>query len=334
MKMGLSDVEGRVLHGLVEEASGDIVIRLDPQGFIIYASSNIAELGHDLSSMLVMPHVSDLAEKNHGSAVSSFFEQVMAGETPHGWFEFPVLAQRSDDNRGLVESRRWYALSLRLIDDDDSAAQGALGLLRSVQHKRSLEGELHSRAVTDPLTGLANRHAFCASLRRHLAGGGGQVMAVLAVDRLRALYMQFGQRTADEIMWGFAKYLETMALPGHELAQLDNERFAVILPDFEMKDAKNWAEDVLKTFSALALPSSARSPKLTASAGLARVECTVDWTLRQAELALVMARAGGGMQVGQCGYQGGAGSADASLSASAANSPGMNGGVGVAAGGR
>jgi tripeptide aminopeptidase len=31
--IGLSDVEGHVLHGLLEETSGDIVIRLDRQGF-------------------------------------------------------------------------------------------------------------------------------------------------------------------------------------------------------------------------------------------------------------------------------------------------------------
>lgn len=318
MKMGLNDVEGRALHGLVEEASGDIVIRLDPQGFLIYASENISEIGRDLTGMLVMPHISDLAQSEHGAEVGDFVSRVLTGQKTRGWCEFPVVLRPADG--GLINSLstetalgagplpnpddrlRWYALSLKVIKGESGTITGAVGLLRSVQHKRTLEGELHSRAVTDPLTGLANRHAFCASLRRHLAAGGGQYLVILAVDGMRALFMQYGQRTADEIMWGFAKFLETMALPGHEIAQLDNERFAVILPDMSANAAREWAEDVLQTFSALALPTSARGPRLSASAGLAATECTVDWTLRQAELALVMARAGGGKQVGQCGY--------------------------------
>ncbi len=312
MKIGLSDVEGRVLHGLVEEASGDIVIRLDAQGFIVFASDNASELGRDFSSMLVMPHISDLAEGGYADHVSHFVTNVFGGHRPRGWCEFPVKVCGSDhDCRRTRECNNWYALSLKVINNDDGQSEGALGLLRSIQHKRSLEGELHSRAVTDPLTGLANRHAFCASLRRHLAQGGGQQLVILSVDRMRALYMQFGQRTADEIMWGFAKYLESMAMPGYEVAQLDSERFAVILPDNDPRAARMWADDVLKTFSALALSSSAKAPKLTASAGLTSIECTVDWTLRQAELALVMAQAGGGMQVSECAYHAKVGSAAA-----------------------
>ncbi|MEM6267145.1 MAG: hypothetical protein AAF707_06440, partial [Pseudomonadota bacterium] len=45
MDMGLSALEGRVLHGLLEEASGDIVIKLDEAGFILHASANVVQLG-------------------------------------------------------------------------------------------------------------------------------------------------------------------------------------------------------------------------------------------------------------------------------------------------
>jgi diguanylate cyclase (GGDEF)-like protein len=221
----------------------------------------------------------------------------LAGHPQGGWVEFPIIACADHDLCHEPHGQRWYALSLRPVFDDTGAVEGALCLMRSVQQLRNLEGELHARAVTDPLTGLANRQAFCANLRRHLAHGGGQMMAVLAVDGMRALLMRYGQRTADEVLWGFAKFLETMALPGHQVAQLDGERFGVLLPEMTSRQAREWAQDVVETFSTLAAPASARAPQLTASAGLARVECTVDWTLREAELGLVLARAGGGRQV-------------------------------------
>ncbi len=303
MKIGLNDVEGRVLHGLLEEASGDIVVRLDRHGFIIHASANIAELGLDLSAALLLPHITDLAEREHAVFLGEHVGAVLAGRAQIGWVEFPVIACAERDSCRETQCQRWYALSLRPMCNTAGAPDGALCLMRSVQQVRSLEGELHARAVTDPLTGLANRQAFCAGLRRHLAQGGGQMVSVIAVDGMRALLLRYGQRTADEVLWGFAKFLETMALPGHELAQLDGERFAVLLPGVTPRAAREWAEDVIATFAGLAAPASAKAQHLTASAGLARVECTVDWTLREAELGLVMARAGGGRQVAVGGHR-------------------------------
>jgi GGDEF domain-containing protein len=303
MNIGLSDVEGRVLHGLIAESSGDIVTRLDRNGFIVYASANFAELGVDPGATLLLPHITDLAERDHAAFVGEHVAAALAGQVLTGWVEFPVIACNERDSCREPHCRRWYSLSLKPVHAADGTVEGALCLMRSVQKLRSLEGELHTRAVTDPLTGLANRQSFCASLRRHLATGGGQMIGVFAVDGMRALLMRYGQRTADEVIWGFAKFLETMALPGHEVAQLDGERFGVLLPEMTARGAREWADDVLQTFSALAAPASTRSPQLTASAGLARVEITVDWTLREAELGLVMARAGGGQQAATAGHR-------------------------------
>ena len=303
MNVGLREVDGRVLHGLIEEVSGDIVLRLDQRGFILDASANIAELGLDPGATLLLPHITDLADTGHAAFVAAHVTAGMAGRSESGWIEFPVIACDEPDIGREARFQRWYALSLRPMRDANGVVEGALCLMRSVQQVRSLEGELHARAVTDPLTGLANRQAFCASLRRHLARGGGQMVAVLAVDGMRALLLRFGQRTADEVTWGFAKFLETMALPGHELAQLDGERFGVLLPEMTSRAARDWADEVVQTFSVLAAPASTRSPHLTASAGLARVTCTVDWTLREAELGLVMARAGGGRRVAVAGHR-------------------------------
>ncbi|WP_299194733.1 sensor domain-containing diguanylate cyclase [uncultured Erythrobacter sp.] len=303
MKIDFSNAEGRVLHGLIEDAAGDIVVRLDSAGFIVHASANASQLGIDLSSLLLMPHISDFADPDHTADLVRYVTQVLSGGVSHGWIEFPVCKSAApEEERADNEfaEPRWYAFSLRLIDDDDGVPQGALGLLRSVQQKHSLEGEISARALTDPLTGLANRHAFCADLRCAIAGEGEHTMAVLAVDRMRAIFMQYGQRTADEIQWGFAKYLESMVLPGHTLAQIDSERFGVLLRGMNTAQARGWAGDTLRTFAGLAGSSSSRTPELSASAGLARAEMNVDWTLRQAELGLVMARAGGGMRVSVC----------------------------------
>lgn len=292
-----------MLHGLLVEISDDIVIRLDRQGFIIHASANIADLGLKLALRLLPPHITDLAERDSAALVAAHIGPVLAGRSQVGWAEFPVVACEERETCREAHCQRWYALRARPLRDAAGMPDGALCVMRSVHQLRSLEDELQARALTDPLTGLANRHTFCASLRRHLAKGSGQTLAIFAFDGMRALLLRYGQRTTDEVLWGFAKFLETMALPGHEIGLLDEERFAVLLPDMTVSAARMWAEDVITTFCALAAPAAPKAPQLSASAGLARVECTVDWTLREAELALVLARAGGGRQVAVAGYR-------------------------------
>lgn len=297
--MHFGDAEGRVLHGLIEDAMDEIVVRLDGAGFITYASANASELGIDLDALLLMPHISDLADPDYAAEILRSVREVLEGRAPDIHLEFPLRAQASEDGDYAMHPprlRRWYSISLRAIAPDDGASQGALGLMRSVQHKHVLGGP----APVDPYTGLPGRQVFCGSLSRVLSGGDPHFMAVFAVDRMRAIFMQYGQATADEIRWGFARFLDTMTHSEQEVAHIDDERFGVILPGMDVRAAREWASEVLKTFSDLTATSTNRHQELSASAGIARVENTVDWTLRQAELGLVMARAGGGMQVGLC----------------------------------
>ena len=304
MGIGLSNEEGAVLHGILGDAAGDIVIRLNAHGFIDRQSDCLLPLGVDLTQMLFPPHVAELADSPYAGLVSGHYQSVMLGESRTGWIEFRTKCCGDEDQCQRADCGQWYALSLRRLDDEDGEPTGALGLLRSMQRVRSLEDELFASALTDPHTGLVNRQVFLARLREELRDGSGGCLAVLAIDRMRALFMQYGQHAADEINWGFAKFLQAMALPGADLAQLDSERFAVLLPGMDGDMAREWAGDLVETFSTLALTSSAKSPQLTASVGLANIRASVDATMRHAELALIMARAGGGDRVAQSGGEG------------------------------
>ncbi|WP_234027309.1 diguanylate cyclase domain-containing protein [Erythrobacter sp. KY5] len=314
--MGFQESVGCALHGQGKNASEDIVIRIDADGFIIHTSSNACRLGIDFNSLLLMPHVADLAAPQFAADVSRYCSSVLAFEERREWIEFARPAPQEEDTDADDESEaelHWYALNLRPVGRDSSGIGGAIGILRSVQEKheavraigREIAGGAASPASRDPVTGLANRHALCSSLSSTIAGARNHEnspasVAIFAIDRMRAIFMQYGQSTADEIRWGFARYLGTMTSPPHELAQLDDERFGVLLRGMSQREARDWASDVLKTFAGLTMASPGRASELTASAGIARAEISVDWTMRQAELGLVMARAGGGMQTGIC----------------------------------
>ncbi len=305
MNMHFNDADGRALHGLLEEASGDIVVRLDGGGFVLQASPNAAELGMDLSNLLLMPHISDFAEPDHRDAIARHVASVLHANrdmpAPQGWVEFPVHVCGSDENEGgecdtPIACRQWFALNLRPIAPDDGAPQGALGLLRSVDNTREMDDGQGQRSAPDPLKGLRNRQALIANLERCLQDSTTQAVAIVAIDKMQAILLQHGQHAADEIVWGLARFLEAMTHVDHELAQIDGERFAIRLPGMSARTAKSWVGDVLQTFAEITATSSTSDPKLTASAGVAQLETSVDYTMRQAELGLVMARAGGGKQ--------------------------------------
>jgi GGDEF domain-containing protein len=301
MRIDLNESEGRILYGLLQDVSGDIVIRLDRNGFIDQASANFAELGLDLAYGLLPAHITDLVESDYADFVRRHVSAALEGRAHEGWAEFPVIPSPGTGKEGEAHHQRWYALSLRPVLDAEGVLEGALCLMRSVQQLRDLEIELLTRDGIDPDTGLANRKTFCASLQRHLARGGEHMVAVFAIDQINAVRICYGQPAVDELHSALASFLKTLAHSGLELALLDDERFGVLLPNSTLAAARVWSEDVVRTFQELAATAPAKAPRLSVSAGLARVALAVESGLRDAELGLILARAGGGCQVAIAG---------------------------------
>ncbi|MEO1220719.1 MAG: diguanylate cyclase [Pseudomonadota bacterium] len=299
MNTSFYNVNAYATDSAIDAPVSEIIVQIDPDGFVVSASSNTAQLGVDLSSMLLMPHVADFAVPDHQAQVKRYVQNVIEGDCGAQVVEFPVIhSDTSECDEG--GNQHWYSLELRCLDSDTGGSAGALGVLQSVQHKYEAHEQKPDGVISDPFTGLADRRSFISSLIGSIAINETASVAVFAIDSMRAIFMQYGQGTADEIRWGFARFLEAMTEPQQSLAQIDEERFGVVLPGLSPRQARKWANDTLKVFSGLASPSSGREPELSASAGIARADLGAEWTLRQAELGLVMARAAGGMQAAIC----------------------------------
>lgn len=309
MKLQIQNRVDHTISGRSLDLADEIFVRLDTAGFFVDASINVARLGIDLDAMLVMPHVTDFVSTDYRSKVTRYFHQVVAeGGCSHS-VRFPVNAIHSDDTDhsdylGEAEGRDWYDLTLTRLDDDEGELAGVLGTLQIVCEDIGIadQNPAPKPVVTanDPFTGLADRRAFVRELTGGIATNESASVAILAIDGMRAIFMQYGQATADEIRWGFARFLEAMAETHFTIAQIDDERFGVILPGRGSAEAKEWACETLRIFAGLAMPDAGSKPDLSASAGIARLDLSAEWTIRQAELGLVMARAAGGMQAAIC----------------------------------
>lgn len=296
MDMSFSAAEESALRGLVGGSDGEIILRLDRDGLIAAASPNIRALGLDPCEMLIKPHVADLAERDHREAVNHYVSRTLSGIEPNDQIEFPLALASSAENAQSMpnDSRHWHALRIHPIAGPDSQSiVGGMGLLRSIERLRSLESELNLSSTTDPLTGLDNQQSFLARLERVVACESQSVVMLFEIDSFRALQLQYGRSAADEVLWAFARFLQTMTPEERCLARLQGERFGAVLADCSIEQARIWGEEVRSIFAGLTATQTARKPQVSINIGLAHCGGSADQSLQHAELALLLARAKG-----------------------------------------
>ena len=279
---------GAILQDLLAQSIGSIIVKTDQAGFIEDASPGLDTLGIRLSELLFKPHVADLSNGEHAEALRSFHQDALAGTSKIDRVEFPVPYQDGE--------AQWFALSLRPVPDSDGVVIGALGIIRSIEERRGLEGEIANASMTDSSTGLANDRAFRAMLAHMLAKDSDGAVALFEVDRFSTIRLRYGDGTAQEMLWAFGQYLENMLQPDHVLARMDEQRFAVLLPHCSGIRALETTQDILATFSELSRDLQHAELRLTASAGVAAISGSLESVLVRAERALVVARALGGQR--------------------------------------
>jgi diguanylate cyclase (GGDEF)-like protein len=163
---------------------------------------------------------------------------------------------------------------------------------------RRAQDELAAVAVTDGLTGLANRRCFDQMLRLEWQRGARPntplALLMIDVDNFKAFNDQHGHWKADEVLREFGRLLKSRGQrPGDLAARYGGEEFAVILPDANTKSALVVAERI--RLSMLERPQNFGG--LTVSIGVAsrhpRADRDPDALVRDADGALYRAKANG-----------------------------------------
>jgi len=178
-----------------------------------------------------------------------------------------------------------------------------LGLLRSIDRLHTLEAELNASVTIDPLTGLDNHRAFAAHLDRVAASGTECAIAMCHLEHCRALQSRYGRPAAEDVVWAFARFLHNLAGQDSIVARLDGEKFGVLLPRCSQELADVWAREVSDALESLKCAAGHGGPELAVTIGIAAVSKRPDKSLHNAEIALVMARASGGVRRYFADYQ-------------------------------
>lgn len=292
--------DGSALYGILAEIAGDIILKTDADGFIEHASPDLNALGVDLSSLLIAPHIADLADQAHSAAVRAYFRDACNGCMERDRIEFALprsLAERLDSGEAGDRPRyfrRWFALRVRPVPMADKGTGGALALLRAIEPRKLNDQYWSCDELTDQLTGIANRRAFTQTLSEYLASDRNGAVALFEVDAFRALCLRLGQGSGEAMLRAFADFIGVVRQEGEMVARIDGPRFAVLMPGNTPENALVRAREIIATFAELSQNAGASNFPISASAGLARLSGTQHETLSRAERALILANAAGG----------------------------------------
>ena len=124
-------------------------------------------------------------------------------------------------------------------------------LAESSRQVDALQGELRSvkvQALTDSLTGLANRRMFDETLRRRLSEASAECselcLIICDIDHFKRINDGWGHSVGDQFIRFVARSLEHHARPDWLVARYGGEEFAVIMPKTDVRAAHDAARAI------------------------------------------------------------------------------------------
>lgn len=217
-------------------------------------------------------------------------------------------AQRDQENRRLAADRALKEQQLESLEHVRHWQRLALVLggvlivlllwLAARQFRRSRK--LHRLAMTDPLTGIANRRHIEQLAQRALAraGADGEPLCVLVVDvdHFKAVNDAFGHAVGDQVLVRVAQSCKQALRRFDMIGRMGGEEFLVVLPDTTPEVALQIAERLRRRVECLPLAHLAPGLRITASVGAAMADHDADdlaELIRRADNAMYRAKDAG-----------------------------------------
>ncbi|HEY4275701.1 MAG TPA: EAL domain-containing protein [Rhizomicrobium sp.] len=188
--------------------------------------------------------------------------------------------------QGPAGSWRWLELRASIVTDQDEPSD-CLGLISDVTDRKDVEP-----AAGDTLTGLGSRGALMDAMTKKGAGLKKAQLALLDLDRFKAIHASVGDEGGDAILLQTAHRLNDRFGAEARLFRVGGDGFAVLFPAPQAEPQA--LGDALVELCNPPHPYAGRNIFAPASVGVAGAETDPARLLRNAELALSAAKMRGG----------------------------------------
>lgn len=185
----------------------------------------------------------------------------------------------------------WTEVNARVIRDEvtGEAVEFVL-VMRDVHERKLLEEKLAMLAMTDGLTGIANRRAFDEALGREwkltLRQGTQISLLLLDIDHFKPFNDEYGHQVGDDCLRAVAQAVVGAVRATDIVARYGGEEIALILPQVDVAGAWDTAEKVRVVVEGLRI-SHQGNPEgggwVTVSIGAATALARIGGTMRMPE---------------------------------------------------
>ena len=273
---------------ILAEYSADVICRVGLDMRLQYASpSSFQVLGYTPEEMTGMAPFAMIVSEDL-PALSATAARLLAPGV-----ELPLVVVRTRKKDGTIV---WMEVSSRVVrDPTTNEAKEIIIVMRDITERKKLEEKLSSLALTDGLTGLANRRAFDQELdrewKRTLREGSQISLLLLDIDYFKSFNDKYGHQVGDDCLRAIAIAVSKAVRATDIAARYGGEEIAVILPSTDAPGAVEVAEKVRAAIEGLKFtpgqPEGGAS--VTASVGVATALARFGGTMRMPESLLLAA---------------------------------------------
>ena len=153
---------------------------------------------------------------------------------------------------------------------------------RRVDEQQNQLELLSQLSTTDPATGLLNTRGLHLTMRRVLARAKrdetGGVLIVINLDGFKAINDSCGHTAGNEALSNVARHLVGTVREGDEVARLRGDKFAILMPGVNRREANLRASALSTGLNRLIVPWDGKAIQVRGSVGGACYGPTTTWT--------------------------------------------------------
>ncbi|MGH9110205.1 MAG: putative bifunctional diguanylate cyclase/phosphodiesterase [Acidimicrobiales bacterium] len=260
----------------------------DPLGVVPFDSDPVFAASRDFKLPIILRAPS--SDEDYASRVADG-----AGTVATGFSGAGVPLVHADVTEGCLAFV--YLSAFDWSEHDVNSLRAVAALLVQLLHRIDAEERLRHSALTDELTGLANRRSLLDEVsRRRMSAACPLALLFLDLDRFKVMNDYLGHGAGDRLLRVIADRIRTSLRPADFAARLGGDEFVVLLADTGGTLGAVAAAERLRDIIAQPIDVGGRTVTHTGSIGIAVGDderTTGEQLLGRADIALYSAKSDG-----------------------------------------